>query len=339
MPDIIPRTEFSAEFHWDLIQAVTGIKTGAHNHEETRQHASSAFVKAWDYDFYWNILTHNQIFGEKHSKMGHAVYAAGGTDYSDEVNSLFDDPEDVFMFDMFEQYGSRDQKILIAEYNENYAKMSKLYPSCINMTGIYVTCMSGLIALLGWDTLLTAAGIDIKAFGDFTKRYCEWIQQYFDALAESEAQVVMIHDDIVWVNGAFLHPDFYREIIFPSYKKLFAPLKEKGKIILYTSDGDYTEFVDDVAGCGVNGFVLEPLTDMAYVAEKYGKTHCIIGNADVRTLMMGDKADIRAEVKRCMDIGRACPGFFMTVGNHIPSNVPVENALYYNQCYEEMRKR
>ena len=40
-----------------------------------------------------------------------------------------------------------------------------------------------------------------------------------------------------------------------------------------------------------------------------------------------------------MNIGRDCPGFFLAVGNHIPANVPVENAIYYNQCYEELAWR
>jgi hypothetical protein len=40
-----------------------------------------------------------------------------------------------------------------------------------------------------------------------------------------------------------------------------------------------------------------------------------------------------------MNLGRACPGFFMAVGNHIPYNTPVENALYYNDAYEELCHR
>ena len=90
---------------------------------------------------------------------------------------------------------------------------------------------------------------------------------------------------------------------------------------------------------GVNAFVLEPLTDMAYIAEKYGKTHAFIGNADTRILLSGTKDEIEAEVKRCFDIGKKCPGFIMAVGNHIPSNTPVENALWYNECYEKMKRR
>jgi uroporphyrinogen-III decarboxylase len=207
------------------------------------------------------------------------------------------------------------------------------------MTGIYVTCMSGLIEIFGWDILLSAAGINPTGFGEVTDRYVSWIQLYFDALGESEAPVVMVHDDIVWTSGAFLHPDWYRKYIFPNYKKLLLPLIEQGKKIIYTSDGTYTQFVDDIIGVGVHGLVMEPTTDMQYVADKYGKTHVFIGNADTRILLNGSREDIYAEVKRCMDIGKKYPGFFMAVGNHIPPNTPVENALYYNEIYEKLSKR
>ena len=38
-------------------------------------------------------------------------------------------------------------------------------------------------------------------------------------------------------------------------------------------------------------------------------------------------------------LGGSGPGSFMAVGNCIPHNTPVENALYYNQVYEELRWR
>lgn len=339
MSDKVPRTEYSASMHWPLVERVTGIRVGAASDQPTQDKASAAFMKAWDYGLNWNILTHNQIFGEKRTKMGHAVYADGGVDYSDDVEELFDDPEDVFDLDMFEEYGARDKQALTEQYNLDFREKCRLFPDTVNMTGIYVTMMSGLIELLGWDTLLMAAGIDQRAFGAFTDRYAAWIQQYFDALAECESPVVMVHDDIVWTSGAFLHPDFYRAHIFPNYKKLFRPLHDAGKILLFTSDGTYTQFVDDIAACGVSGFVMEPTTDMAYIANKYGATHSFVGNADTRVLLLGDKDDIRAEVKRCMDIGKKYPGFFMAVGNHIPANTPVDNALWYQECFEQMRRR
>ena len=88
-----------------------------------------------------------------------------------------------------------------------------------------------------------------------------------------------------------------------------------------------------------SGFVLEPTTDMAYIAERYGHSHFFIGNADTRILLSGSKAAIRAEVERCMAIGKDKPGFFLAVGNHIPANTPVEACLYYNEVYEELSVR
>ena len=31
--------------------------------------------------------------------------------------------------------------------------------------------------------------------------------------------------------------------------------------------------------------------------------------------------------------------FVMAVGNHIPANTPVENPLYYNEVFEQLRSR
>lgn len=339
MPDRVPRTEYSAESHWELIEKVTGIKVNAFSSEIIKKNASKKFMEAWNYDFIWNILIHNQIFGEKKTKMGHAKYAAEGVDFNSQISTYFKEPEDVIKFDPWEAYGKRDKVEIIKSFEKHYEDSCAYNNNAVNMTGIYVTCMSGLIEILGWDMLLCTAGLYQKEFGELTNRYVSWMQQYFDALAESNVPVVMVHDDITWTAGAFIHPDWYRKFIFPNYKKYFKPLIESGKKIIFTSDGNYTEFIDDIADCGINGFVLEPTTDMKYIAEKYGKTHSFIGNVDTRILLSGTKEQIRSEVKRCMDIGKSCPGFFMAVGNHIPANTPVENAIYYNEVYEEMGRR
>ena len=335
MPHKIPRTEYSASQHWELVQRVTGIPVNHQSDEDTRTRASMAFEKAWDFGFAWSVLTHRQIFGDFRTKMGHAVYASGGVDFDTEVTNVFNDIDEVLNFDPFRQYGERNIKNLTREYDEHWDLTRSLHPDQVCTTGIYVTMISGFIEIFGWEKLLEGLGTDPGAFGSVANRYAEWILQYFSALAESKAEVVMVHDDIVWTSGAFANPEWFRKYLFPNYERLFDPLHRAGKKIIYTSDGTYTEFIPDIAACGVNGFVLEPTTDMEYLAKRYGKTHCFMGNADCRVLTFGTKEDIKKEVKRCMNSGREYPGFFMAVGNHIPPNVPVENALYYNDCYEE----
>ena len=338
-PSKIPRTEYSAAAHWALIEAVTGLFVDQNSPPEERQAASSAFVKAWDYGFVHNTPLDEFIFGNKRTSMGHAEYAQGGGDYNDRRFSLFEEPSQVFAWDFNGEFGPRGAEAERLWFNRNYAVQTERYPDAVNTTGVYVTCVSGLIELCGWDMLLLAAGEDPNAFGEFAGRYARWLRPSFEGLAACDAPLVSVHDDIVWTTGPFIHPDWYRRFVFPMYEELFTPLREAGKKILFICDGCYDAFADDVAACGVNGFVMEPLTDLAAMAERYGKTHVLVGNADTRILLRGQRQDIHDEVKRCMDIGRGCPGFIMAVGNHIPPNTPVENALYYNDCYETLCRR
>ena len=339
MPSRVPHTEYSVTEHWDVIKAVTGLDVGVGSPAELQRRGSLALMEAWNFDFRWATLIGDGEVAEFSTDMGHAEYAAGGVDRRDTIHCPFETPEQVLDFDPWEVYGPRDEATLVRRFEESYQRQRDETPEQVTMTGVYITLVSGLIAIFGWDMLLLAAGVDQKAFGEVANRYASWIQQHYDALGKADVPVVMVHDDIVWSSGPFISPRWYRSYVFPNYSKLFAPLLDSGKKIVYTSDGDYTLFVDDIAACGAHGFVLEPFTDMAYIAGKHGKTHAFIGNADTRILLRGKRDEIRAEVERCMAIGKACPGFFMAVGNHIPANTPVDAVLTYNEIYEELSRR
>ena len=235
MPARIPRTEYSADSHWELVSAVTGLAVSQASPDDVKARARQAFMKAWSYDLRWSILIGRQEFGDRRTRMGHAVYAAEGTDYDDRISVLFDDPEAALAFDPLSLYGSQDQAMLVRRFNEHFAANCAFFPDAVNMTGVYITCMSGLIDIFGWNTLLTAAGIDSEAFGQMTNRYANWILPYFEALALSDAPVVMVHDDIVWTSGAFIHPQWYRRFIFPNYRRFMRPLLDCGKKVLFTS--------------------------------------------------------------------------------------------------------
>jgi len=338
-PKRIPRTEYSAEMHWELIKAVTGIDVGLESSPDVRKQSASAFMKAWNYDFFWSTLISQEIFAEWATDMGHAEYMAGGEDRRDTIVCPYKDVEDVLSFDYWEKLGVKDRQGLTRQFEAHYQANLRDYPDGVNMTGIYTTLISGFILQFGWDMLLLAAGTDPLRFGDLANRYAAWVQQYFDALADADIPLVMVHDDIVWSSGAVFRPAWYRQYVFPNYRRYFAPLLDSGKKIMFCSDGNFNAFIDDIAATGVHGFVIEPLTSLETIVEKYGQTHVIIGNADTGILLRGSKPRIRAEVERCMSLGRDCPGFFMAVGNHIPPNTPVENALYYNQVYEELCQR
>jgi len=339
MPPRIPRTEFDAECHWELVKAVTGIDVAVESPEEVKRKARLAFIRAWDYDLLFGCLIGHGELDALRTHMGHAVYAAGGIDYDDRIQCPFKTPEEVLAFDPWQAYGRHDKADLTRRFNEHYRRQLDYCSTAVNMTGVYISCVSGLIAIFGWEMLLTAAGLDPEGFGEVTNRYAAWVRQYYEALADCNAPLIYSHDDIVWTAGAIFRPGWYRRYVFPNLKRHYEPLVEAGKKIIFVSDGDYTEFIDDIAACGVAGFFFEPLTDLRVLAERYGRTHILIGNADTRVLLYGSRPQIRAEVERCIAVGRHCPGYFLGVTNMIPANTPVENALYYNAVYEQLSRR
>lgn len=340
MTDHVPRTEYSVQhYHWDLIQKETGIKADDSSPEELRNKASSAFVKKWDFDIMWNIVINRDYFGKYRNHMGHANFANNGDDFDNNLDQYYTDEDQILELDPIDKYGIIPEKEMIEIFNNDYRRQKALYPDCVTMTGTYITLVSGLIDMLGWDMLLATLGYDSDEFGALTTRYADWMLYFMKALAKSEAPVVMVHDDLVWGNGPFVNPDWYRKYVFPNIKRYIDVLKEGGKKVLFTSDGNFTQFIDDIANTGVDGFVMEPTTDMEYIAKKYGKTHSFVGNADTRFLLSGTKAEITSEVERCMNIGKNCPGFIMAVGNHIPANTPIDNAIFYNEEYKRLRNR
>lgn len=96
----VPRTEYSAESHWALVQKVTGRKVDQHSTAQEQHQASLDFMKAWNYDFCWSVLTHNQIFGDRYTRMGHAVYASGGVDFDSQISQAFSSVDEIFRLDM-----------------------------------------------------------------------------------------------------------------------------------------------------------------------------------------------------------------------------------------------
>jgi hypothetical protein len=184
-----------------LVQAVTGIPVGVDSPLHIKESAALEFMRRWNYDFFWSVLIEAAEFGTHATDMGHAEYAAGGVDRREPGDCPYKNPQQVLNFDPWETLGSKNKAELIQRFEAHYRTNCSRTPFGVNMTGIYVTLISGFIALFGWDMLLQAAGTDLQRFGDLAYRYAAWMQQYFDALAETDVPVVMVHDDIIWSSG------------------------------------------------------------------------------------------------------------------------------------------
>ena len=321
--DRVAHTEYCD--HLALVRAVAGRDPSADHR------AWQTFYDAWDIDFLWRT-NHGLVDWARAGRttdMGHAEFMEGGVDRRESMVSPFSDVEQVLTFDAAEEYGLPDMQDLIAFYEKDYQKARREHAQQVCTGGYYRTIVSGALEAFGWEMLLLAAN-DRRRFDRVLESFFRLTLQHVRAWAKTSIEVFIQHDDMVWTQGPFMHPDFYRASIFPRYQKLWQELHDAGKIVLFCSDGTFTEFVDDLARAGADGFIFEPTTSLDYVVERYGKTHAIIASkVDCRTLTYGTRLEIKHEIDETLTLARECPGFMVAVGNHLPGNIPIDNALYY----------
>ncbi len=327
--DRLAHTEYVS--HWELIRQVTG------RDPEKDGQAHLAFADAWDMDFCWSVHDGIVNWGAQGrvTDMGHAEWLDGGVDRRDTVYCPFTDVEQVLAFDAVEEYGLPDFDELVTAYENHWQAAQQARPNQVFTGGYYKTMVSGAIQSFGWEMLLLAAA-QPERFTKVLDSFFQYTLYHVKAWAKTSAPVFIQHDDMVWTSGAFMHPSYYREVIFPRFAQLWQVLHDAGKIVLFCSDGTFTEFVDDLAAAGADGFIFEPTTDLDYIVEHYGQTKCIVGSkVDCRTLTFGTIDDVRRELDETLALAKGCPGFMVAVGNHIASNVPLDNALFYMDYLRE----
>jgi len=271
--------------------------------------------------------------------MGHASYAADGSDQRQSAASPFRTVEEVWEFDAVEEYGLPDFDEQVEAYERIVQDGRQQYPNQLSTGGYYRTVVSGAIASFGWEMLLLAASDPVKmekVFDSFFRR----TQFHMNAWARTSVEVVIQHDDFVWTSGAFMHPDVYRAVIIPRYAELWKPLREAGKNVLFCSDGNFMEFAADVAEAGADGFIFEPCNDFAFMADSFGKTKCLVGSfVDCRDLTFGHWDKVKEDLDRTFERLSDCRGAIVAVGNHLPPNIPGGMLDKYFECLLPRLKR
>ena len=295
------------------------------------QETGMSMEEAWEYDFLWSTNDGPVPWSERGrtTDMGHAEFLENGVDRREPQRCPFGDVTEVWDFDAVAEYGVTDFDALVTYYEQCYREAQTAHPNQVYTGGYYKTLVSGAIDIFGWDMLLTAAA-DLGRFENALDSIYRQSLHHCRAWAKTSVEVFISHDDMVWSQGPFLRPDFYRSAIFPRYRELWAILKAAGKKVLFCSDANWTMFLDDIADAGADGFIFEPMVSLDAVVERFGQSHCIIGSkVDCRTMTYGTQDEIRAEIDATMRLAHECPGFMCAIGNHLPSNVPVENAMFY----------
>ena len=249
--------------------------------------------------------------------------------------------DEVLDYDPTEHVDLSSEKFddVVAYFEREHKKRQRLFEKQLVPGGYYCTCFMWPVMAFGLEWTLKAAYQDPKRFKQLLNRFAEISLRDFQAWAQCDIKVFISHDDICMTEGPMLSPKWLRRYVFPWYKKLWHILKSKGIKVLFCSDGNITQIVDDIAEAGADGFIMEPSCNLKLIAEKYGDDKILMGNVDLKALTFGDEIAVRDEVMRCLNTAGCFPGYFINVTGSIPDNVPLRNLEYYFKIFNKYGRR
>lgn len=327
-------TEYSMNYHTQYLENISGIS------KANPDHLKRAY-DALQFDFLWHTQDGliDWATAGRITDMGHAEYATDGSDKRTPVISPFQTAEDVWAFDAVTEYGLPNIDDQVQAYENIIQKARQKTPNQLTTGGYYKTIVSGAIQTFGWEMLLIGASNPTKmenVFDSFFRRALF----FMEAWAQTSVEVVIQHDDFVWTQGPFMHPDIYRKVIIPRYAELWKPIHKAGKKVLFCSDGNFSCFTQDIALAGADGFIFEPCVHFGDMAKQFGQSHCLVGSfVDCRDLTFRNWDTVQQDIDRTFKTLEKCKGAILAVGNHLPPNIPPDMLdHYYTYLLPKLKK-
>lgn len=144
---------------------------------------------------------------------------------------------------------------------------------------------------------------------------------------------IWIYDDMAFNHGPMFSPGQFGQVLLPAYRYMIKAYKDAGaRYVFLHSDGDIRLLLDMLVDAGIDG--INPMErranmNIADLRQRYGHLILTGGMCNTHTLIHGTKADIEAQAREIIDIGRDGG---VVIGTHsVSPEIPLENFLVYHQ--------
>lgn len=180
--------------------------------------------------------------------------------------------------------------------------------------------------------------MDLLINTEFASRLMDIIADIWIRIAENALEavgnnidVIMWGDDLAMQQATFMSPEMYRELIKPRHKRMVAALKSRSSAkVHYHCCGSVYPLIEDLIDIGIDA--LNPIQvaarnmDPARLKDEFGERLAFWGAIDTQgVLPHGSPEEVRAEVRRIIDILGKGGGYILASVHNIQAEVKPEN--------------
>ena len=199
----------------------------------------------------------------------------------------------------------------------------------------YGTLVTRATIEFGWEPFLMALVLDPPRFSRILDRFGKASLAVARGWARTDgSELIVIHDDIAGTRGLLLSPAYLRKHTFPWYARLFDAIHEAGRKVLYISDGNYIDVLDDLLALGVDGLYVESSSmNPAEFMRRGGEDKLFLIKTDSRAIDFGTPEEIREELAVLRNLHQEFPGMMIYRGG---GNPRPGNAEAFEEGYQEL---
>ena len=180
--------------------------------------------------------------------------------------------------------------------------------------------------------------MDIALRSDMVKEMAERIADFMIEIGKNEVRKgdlpgLWIWGDVAYDRGMLLSPKSYREIIFPSLRRMCHVLKKEGVKLVYHSDGDIRPILPLLVEAKIDA--IDPTQvragmNIIKLTEKYGEKLAFVGNIDIYK----SKEEIKREVIEKLKVAKK-GGWIVSSSESVGEDVSIENYEYFLKVVRE----
>jgi uroporphyrinogen decarboxylase len=180
--------------------------------------------------------------------------------------------------------------------------------------------------LLGDETSLMAMLEEPEWIVDICEVTTEGMLRNFQMALDAgvEPDMLWIYGDMAYNHATMCSPQTYKELIWPSHKRLTDWAHERGMKFLYHTDGDVRGVMDLYVEAGFD--VLQPLEskanmDIRELIPRYGQDFTFCGNVDIMKMVTNDLEVIEQEIRGKLEAGMSTKGYIYHSDHSVPPQV------------------